>query len=423
MGFKLGIDRQFVTPTLGGLFAGYDSPKRSERVHDDLTVTAFLFEGNGARALLMSATVCLIENEICDELRKICGEAAGIPRENVIISAVHTHSGPVTVGAKTDWDYVEAIFKPKFAEAAANAAKNIREVTTGVAVSKSLVGINRRKLHRDGSVTLSHNPWGAYDPEMTVVAFKYLDGTPAANIIHCAAHCTAAGVVTEVTRDWCGVMIDRLEAQSGAVTMFLNGSAGDVAPRMPNGDSVGNMQLMREIGALAGIDAVKTYNEIREYRPVEMKIAYGEVKIPYAPPKPLALAREQYVAIENSSARFDGGRRKLLKSLIEMHERNEFGPENFSFKQTIVKIGPVVFIPFPFEHFSEISMRMRAYSRFGYTLTVGYANGSNSYLPSQDQICRGGYEVEMFNWAMARQLPDDADTKIINENLRIMDGL
>jgi hypothetical protein len=64
---------------------------------------------------------------------------------------------------------------------------------------------------------------------------------------------------------------------------------------------------------------------------------------------------------------------------------------------------------------------MRAYSKYGHTLALGCTNGSNSYLVTQDQICRGGYEVERFRAIGPRQLTDNADMHLINQNLQLME--
>jgi hypothetical protein len=56
-------------------------------------------------------------------------------------------------------------------------------------------------------------------------------------------------------------------------------------------------------------------------------------------------------------------------------------------------------------------------------LGLGCTNGSNSYLPSRDQIARGGYEVERFMWSGARQLADNADMHLINQNIQLMGKL
>ena len=422
MKLMLGNARAAITPELGGLFAGYGSPKPSTGVHDDLTATAIFLEYGGVKVLFLGLTIIGVGNELTAELRDICGKAAGVPAENVLISSVHTHSGPLFRNGDPE-GYVDAILRPKLLAVSGEAAGNARPVTVGIATTKTLVGCNRRKLLRDGKVILAQNPWGAYDSEMTVISFKGEDGRAAANIVHCAAHNTSAGINTEVTRDWCGVMIDRLEAETGGMTAFFNGCAGDICPRTANGGSTADISQTMEIGAVAGIDAVRAYNDIREYRDLDLAVVTDEVRIPYAPIKPLAQAEAEYDAIKDSTERFHPGMAKLLKEVIEMHEKGDAGPADFTHQQTIVRLGPAVFIPVPFEPSTEISLRLRAYSKFGYTLAMGYCNGSNSYLPSQDQLCRGGYEVERFRWSKPRQLPDDADTLLINENLRIMDKL
>jgi len=422
MKLVLGKAREIITPELGGLFSGYDSPKPSTAVHDDLTATAFLLEYGETRVLFLGLTVIDIGNKLNAELRAMCGAAAGVPPENVIICCVHTHSGP-QFEPDDPPGYVGKILKPKLLAVSRGAAKNLRPVTVGVAATTSLVGCNRRKHLRDDTVILAQKPWGPYDSEMTVISFKGEDGQIEANIIHCTAHNTSAGINTEVTRDWCGVMIDRLEAETGGMTAFFNGCAGDVCPRTPNGGSTADITQTMEIGAVAGIDAVRAHKDIREYRGMDLAVAAGEVRIPYAPIKPLDVAKAQYEAIKDSSERFDPYMRDLLMQTIGLHEKGETGPADFTYAQTLVRLGPVVFVPIPFEPFTEISLRLRAYSKFGHVLAIGYCNGSNSYLPTRDQICMGGYEIFCFNWAMPRQLPDNADTILINENLRIMEQL
>ena len=137
---------------------------------------------------------------------------------------------------------------------------------------------------------------------------------------------------------------------------------------------------------------------------------------------PLEEAQKELAKIEAAgSGRFSIGRKNLLTKIVEFYDKGETGESYFVFDQTLVRIGPVVFVPVPFEAFSEISLRMRDYSRFGHTLAVGCANGGNSYLPSHDQVCRGGYEIEMWKWARPRRLVDDADKHLINQNIQLME--
>ena len=413
---KVGVGREIITPKLGGLLSGYGSDKPSTVVNDDLTVTAVAIEYGKTKVLLISATICLIDNDLNVKIRAMCGEVAGIPAANVILSATHTHSGPVMTV-----EYNESIFIPKCIAAAKASVKGMKPATVGVAKTESRVGINRRKLMPDGRVLLSNNPWGTHDPEMTVISFKGEDSKIVANIVHYAAHGTAAGINTEISRDWAGVMIDRLEKESGGITMFIQGMEGDIGPRLPNGEDKGDIRYAMELGAIAGLDAVRAYKDIRVYREEEMSVVTGEVKLPHAPLMPLNEARSELARLEaGQQGRWTAGNRRNMLRIIELYEKGETGESYFTYNQTLIKMGSIVLIPVPFEASSEISLRMRTYSKYGHTLALGCTNGSNSYLVAKDQICRGGYEVERF-MDRARQLTDNADMHLVNQNLQLME--
>jgi hypothetical protein len=155
-----------------------------------------------------------------------------------------------------------------------------------------------------------------------------------------------------------------------------------------------------------------------------LKIINKDIIIPFEPLMPLDEAKallEQYATHEDK--RYAGQVSRVLENAVKIHESGEEPEADFVYLQTLVGIGPVAFVPFPFEVFSEISLRLRAYSPFGHTLIMGCTNGSNSYLPTQDQIIRGGYEINQFRWGRPRQLPDDTDIRLINQNLEILNDL
>jgi hypothetical protein len=261
---------------------------------------------------------------------------------------------------------------------------------------------------------------------MTVLAFTGPDKKPFFNIIHYSAHCTAAGMNHEVTRDWAGVMIDRLESESGALTMFINGTEGDTGPRLPNGGTTGDLTHALELGGLAALDAVRAWRGIREYRETDINTAEGIISIPYAPFWPLEIIRERLSRYQGKTppeVNLEGATYRTLKDIEGFYARGETKAGVFSLPQTQFRIGPAAFIPFPFELFTEIALRLKSHSPFQYTLSMSNTNGAIGYLPTESELCRGGYEVEMFQWRNANRLPDDTDTKIINENLRIMEAL
>ena len=270
---------------------------------------------------------------------------------------------------------------------------------------------------------LGQNPWDVYDPEMTVISFNTENNKPLANLIHIGTHCTAAGISHEISRDWAGVMADRLEKQSGGMSLFFNGTAGDVAPRMANAGSTGNLELAMELGGLAGIDAGRAWKTIRTFRDEPLAFVTGDITVPYEPAIPKDEIPGRLAAVKITSKSGWSWEINSLETLADLYKTGNTGPDSLTYKQTIVRIGPAVLVPFPFEVSTEIGMRLRNYSSFGHTLLLSCTNGSNSYLPAQSQLCRGGYEVESFRWFRHRQLPDNADTLIIERNLQLMEKL
>jgi hypothetical protein len=318
--------------------------------------------------------------------------------------------------------YCNNILIPQIINAAKEAVLNLKHAKLGVGTIESYVGINRRQLKKDNRVYLGQNPYGCFDNIMTVLSFKGLDDSPIANIVHYGAHCTAAGCNTEITRDWAGVMIDRLEKESGAITAFFNGAEGDVGPRLSNGLTTGDISYVMELGGIASYDAVCAYKSIKEYHYVDIKSITGELKIPYSPRLSLSEAEKALEKLGGEqTVNLNGQKYKYLKDVISAHKSNIPEKKHLVLKQTIVKIGPVIIIPFPYEVFSEISLRLREYSAFPYTLCLSNTNGDYGYLPSQDQLCRGGYEVEMFFSGDVQSLVNDADNYFISENLRLIE--
>ena len=426
MALYAGAAREIITPEVGGLLFGYNNHTRSTSVNDDLTVTALALKNGDVTTLLLSATVCLIRNDLADRIRKETGELAGIPADNVILAATHTHSGPHTTGfsqfthfGKMDTEYCENIFIPKCLAAAKAAFAALAPAKMGVGTTDSKVGINRRQLLRDGSVMLGQNPWDPHDSTMTVITFLGDNGKPIANIVHYGAHPTAAGNNHEITRDWVGVMIDRLEEESGAMTLFVNGTQGDVAPRMANGGSTGDMKHVMEVGGVAAIDATRAYKTIRTFYDEPLNVVSDMIKLPYKPPIPEDEISNRLAECGEHKA-FE---RASLEALAEMYKSGDMGPDDWTMRQSIMRIGPVVLVPFPFETSSELGLRLRTYSPFAHTLLLSCTNGCNSYMPAESQLCRGGYEIESFKWFRPRQLPDDSDRLLVDQNVSLIEKI
>lgn len=426
--FLAGAAREITTPPVGTLLYGYRPDLASTAVNDNLSVTALAMSQNGKTALMLTAEIGDIQTELCGTLIKKISYECGIPENHILVSSTHTHSAPNlsgTVGwGDIDTDYYNNIFEPAAVKASKAAADNLAPAEIAYGVTQSRVGINRRQQHPNGEIGLGQNPHGCYDPNMTVVSFRNSETKEGIlNLIHYGCHGTSAGLATEITRDWSGVMIDRLENETRTLTAFWNGAIGDVGPRLTNGETTGNLSYTRELGGVAAQDAINAYNSKGGYHSGCLEIFADKVSLPRKDMPSIEVLEKKLAEYDEPEKLINIQRLEYeyyKKSYDHLKSGGSSSGDNFEFPQTIVSIGDAVFIPFPFEMFSEISLRLREYAPYPYTLCLSCTNGYTVYLPSEDQLCRGGYEVGCFMYGNLFPLADNTDQNIINENLRIL---
>ncbi|MDW7656477.1 MAG: hypothetical protein SCM11_04800 [Bacillota bacterium] len=424
----VGAARAVISPPVGTLLMGYAPARPAKAIHDDLTVSVLALAYGNKQALLASATIGIFDNKRVQDIRHAIAGQTGIPWQNIILCATHTHSGPET-SAVHGWSdlntgYYESILEPRLMEAVREAVDTMEAVKTGIGTSQSDVGVNRRSIDRNGKVNLGQCPWGYYDPTMTVISFRSPKRV-VANIIHYCAHATAAGRNDEITRDWPGPMVDRLDTVTGGVTCFLNGAIGDTGPRLPNGATTGDLAMAMELGAKAGIDAAGAYHKIKEWRSLDLGMISREICFPYAPLPPLSEAKAAIQQFADPESLFGMPRANYVRwrNIIAEYESGRDLETHFHYDQTLMRIGPVVFVPFAHEMFVEMTLRLRHYSPYPHTLCLSNANGAYAYFPTQDQICRGGYEIEAEKLLNTYILAPDADEAAVSENLTLIEDL
>ena len=423
----LGVARENITPEIGGQLYGYRPDIFSESVADELTVTVYYFQQGKTKALMISGTVCLISTELSHSILSLIEQKFHIPRQNCMLCATHTHSGPNTSGQSgwgdIDSEYCEERFVPAILSATEKAIKSVQPVKMGIAHGVSLVGINRRELNENNNIILGQNPWGPYNPEMTVLSFVDADEKTVANLIHYAAHGTAAGANHEITRDWSGVMIDALEKQSGGITAFFNGPEGDVGPRISNGKTVGNLDYVHEIGELAAKDALAIFGKISSYSDVKLSVSKQKLTIPLKNRMSFEESKTMFERYKNETVNLPGMMRKYFEEVIDSYNNGFVDKKAVEAEQVLIALGDVVFASFAYELFSEIGMRIDRAIKTKSVLSLSNTNGSEGYFITQDAICRGGYEVDMFLYGHLQQFTDDADFYLMQETVKHIQNL
>lgn len=433
--FFVGVARADITPLVGGPLQGYTPWRNSGSIHDPLHLTVFMIRQEETCVMLASADLVGIPTNLNLELRKAMANAVGTRPEHILLAPTHTHSGPVTnidkEGKCRNPVYFEIILKNAAIHAAKEAARNLQPAELGIGTTQSQVAVNRRELDVNGQVVLGQEPLGSYDPTMTVISFRTPEGKILGNIVHYGCHNTASGNGTEITRDWCGVMIDRMDEETGGMTAFVNGCQGDCGPRLPNGKTTGNVKMAQELGGLAGIDAMRAFRSIRRWEnEIDLRVLNSTIKLPYG-----KLATEEAMLRELEEL---GDPEKLTSEpliyynsvmnqleMVRSGKAAEYEAEGGkSFNLTVIAVGPIAFMPVPFETFSGITVRISRHSPFPWTVCISNGNaGNNGYLPTQDQLCRGGYEVHSFRFPNGYPLADNTDQNMVSAALKLLETL
>ena len=410
----LGVATRPITPPVGGYLYGYPSPPRSTSVHDELTVTALYLEEEETRALLLSFTICSLATPLCARLAALLEEKTGVPRTAILLHATHTHSGPSTTNSigwgQADNSYIEDILIPAALAAACEAKENPLPAQLSVACGECLLGINRRQLV-NGRACLGQRPGGIQDTTMTVLGFFGLDGRPLATAVHYAAHCTASGKNSEITRDWAGVVLDALAERTGAPALFLQGPEGDIGPRMPSGKTIGEATAEDGVrmGRIAAADALRIYETLGPAGPAALSTSRTTLKMPLMG-RPTSEEAEAAIAkYESFAAGVEAKTADYYRRVLASYSEGYAEKESLPIEQTVIRLGEVAIVSFPYELFSEIGIAVKEKSPFATTLPLALANGAECYFVTEAEIPYGGYEVDMFRLGNVQRYAENAD--------------
>lgn len=433
---RIGFGRTDITPDLGVRLGGYGIEHRpAEKILDNLHSTALILEGSSKKAVIINLDWVEISEQTTAELRDKINQAIGVAKEHINISVSHSHSTPNTVSAwgwgDADHKYIDSVLDT-IVESAVMAQNNLQEVETGFAVTESLVGVSRRRISENNGFDYNADERELFDPEMTVVRFRDNNAKEVGIIVHYGAHCTAMGPNRLISRDWCGVMKDRIEGQFNAPVLFLNGAIGGVGPRTnvrvgENNLAAGGgdgIDSVREVGYRAATDAMRALLNIKEWRKdLKLDVFVEDMAIPYAPLIPLEEAQkivEKYELTKNKYG-WDMCEYEHHKAVLEAHKKKPIKSRKFT--QSIITLGPLAIVPFLGEVFAGITLRIKHGSPYQYTLCASVTNGYWSYLHTREAIHREQdqiFEIWSTKMTNAYLFADNIDDVLVEQNLKIL---
>lgn len=404
-----------ITPPKGTPMAGYYYNRSAEGVHDDLYAKALVLEQDGTRVGFVVCDLISLSRPIVEQARKLISEGAGVPGENVMMSATHSHTGPVLRGGSTrnaaqgGEEDVAVQYANDLPRLITESVKLAAEKLTNASVSAAIgyeehLSFNRRFFMKDGSV--AWNPGkantnivraaGPIDPDVGVLLVQTPDAKSAvATYVNFAMHPDTVGGL-QISADYPYTLSRLLAEYKGAdmITLFANGACGninhvDVKWRDPQ---KGHQEAAR-IGTILAADVLQAYKKVQAVSgPLRARSEIVKLPLPIVSEAEIEEARR--IARIPADAKTPQPKfldRVKAYKVLDVMARD--GKPHEVEVQVIALGEDVAWVSLPGEIFVELGLAIKKASPFRYTFIAELANGSVGYIPNREAYAQGAYEV------------------------------
>lgn len=434
---QAGVAVVDITPPIPFRMSGYFSERLSTGIKDPLQAKAVVFTQGDQWAAMVFCDLLGISGKVSSEARARASQATGIPVEHIAITATHTHTGPLYVGALHDELHERAIRRSgndpldsttyqkelveKIARVIGEAKGSLQpvEMRSGVAREERL-SFNRRFHMKDGSVRFNPGqlnpnivrPAGPIDPQVGIVLLQRPVGdgaseagdaearpsdapatraVPFAAIVSFALHLDTVGG-TEYSADYPKVVEDRLREAFGPefTLLFASGTCGDI-----NHIDVTTMERRstEAIGHMLAETVVRAIRDPQCLSSSEPALAVLSEKVTW----PLQKYSESELAAARKKMELVGSRELSFLDAVEatkIVDLQRWPGGNLDMEVQAFRLNrETAIVTLPAEVFVELGLAIKAASPFRTTLVMELTHECMGYIPTKKAFAEGSYEV------------------------------
>ncbi len=278
---EVGAAKRIITPDpLLPVSGGVGQPKKSTIKKGDLYARAMVIKAGGTVVAIVSVDNLGWSAALGDRSRVLI---KNIPKENILISATHTHSAPDAYGfpdesgkSLADLKYLNWCAEQiadAVNEASAKAVPSVLKIAVGEAEGKIAYNYYADKL---------------YDPRCGVIQAISETGANKgkviATLVNYAIHPEVIGSSQGIlSPDLCGPLYDRIESKVGGVALFINGAQGGMVTadtRLENGKEANTWEECIRIGNLLADEALKIVEPAEVQRSPKLLCASRTIEFP-----------------------------------------------------------------------------------------------------------------------------------------------
>ena len=411
---KCAFYEKEITPPLGCSISGYGNLRKGTDVKDRLMAKACVFSDGKDTVALIALDALRIFYEVRQEIAKRVHAFTGIPEENVLVAAIHTHTGIPEFDYDGDADALNNqahyfdVFIKLIADCAILAYRRLEDSALsfgignvdGISFCRDYIMRNSTPQTNPGRLNPDIiGPASEIDTELPVIFARSADGTPLGAVVTFACHLDCVGG-TEYSGDFASELSKQLKKVYGEdfVTVFFMGTAGDINHFNVNVPEDAPDHF-RKMGQKIAGEVIKTASfaepicgdtlkcrfrlvtinrtEISEDRIAEAKHTIATVQeIPGAKIAADGTAKDQYELMMA---------RKLLAFL-------DSAPTQYEVPLHFMQIGDVKFFGFPSEIYCYFGLSLKEKCGTKKRMVASYCNGLYGYIPTKELFYDTIYE-------------------------------
>lgn len=416
---KVGVGETIVTPPIGTPMAGYSRPDVSKGVHDELHARTLVIEGaDGTSVALMTVSVVNMGVSFMDAIRDGVNKQTGIPKDNIVISCTHTHSGPAI--GKIDSDYSKLLIERSIASAVdawnkrvpgrigfgstivIELAKNDRTMEYGGLTADPEAAIIKVEDAKGKLIGVAFN-YGCHPSTLDLHSFLFTEDWPYYSI---------KGIKEAIGQD---VWVAFYQSAQGDAKVGYSAELSAVGADM---HGVRSFEFAEHKGNMMGDAVLKALPSIQTSGDPMVRTANGYYDYPLRDSYPMSakVAQKQLDEAKAQLAEMEKKGDSIGKRVLDKYKvavfladltagcakwvENHPNPEPLkNVRHQAVRIGDTVFVTFPCEVFTEIGVKVKQQSPFPNTFVLGIAAGHGGYIPTADEYLEGGYAAVMTHYS------------------------
>ena len=354
--FSAAIAIRTVTPDpLLPVSGGVGASKPTTLKQGELTVRALVLQSGTNRLAIVSGDFLGFPGLLGNQVRRA---VKGIPPQNILIGATHTHSAPDCYGfpdekggTGADRKYLESV--------CVRMAESINEAVSKLQPARLKVATGQAK----GKIAYNYYAEQLYDPRCHVLQTVDISGRPIATLVNYAVHPEVIGSGRGIcSPDLVGPLYSRLAEQGGGIGIFMNSAQGGMVTadnRQPNGDEANNWEECQRIGTLLADEAQRIIKDAPEQ----------------TAPKMVCLSRSITFPVDSP----------LMRALLEHLPKSEgISADRFTTQLNLINLGNAQILTIPGEALPNIGFYLKRKMRGEHNLLFGLTNDALGYILTKE---------------------------------------